>query len=138
RDRGNGEAARTVRLGVGDRSVVGEEAPAGGAMTASAGYCEALGVPLLRGRTFTMDDEAQDAEPVGIITRSLAERYWPGQDPIGRRISFNGGASWGRVVGVVGDVRLTLDGDYHELVFVPHYRNGGIAARVIIRGAGGS
>jgi putative ABC transport system permease protein len=133
----NGDAAMNVSFAIEDRSVVGEEAPAVGAMTASAGYFEALGVPLLRGRTFTIDDEAQDAEPVGIITRSLAEQYWPGQDPIGRRISFNGGASWGRVVGVVGDVRLTLDGDYHDLVFVPHYRNGGIGARVLVRGAGG-
>src|SRR5690606_5639620 len=53
---------------------------------------------------------------------------------VGRRLSFNGGESWGRVVGVVGDVRLDLERDFEHLVFVPHYQNGGISGRVLVRG----
>ncbi len=130
----NGDPAFSVDFAIEDRAVVGDEAPDVGATTASPGYFEALGVPLLRGRTFHSADHLADAEPVGIVTRSLAERYWPGADPIGRRISFDGGQNWGRVVGVVGDVRLGLEDDFEDLVFVPHYSGAGIGARVLVRG----
>ncbi|MGH7444770.1 MAG: FtsX-like permease family protein, partial [Longimicrobiales bacterium] len=130
----NDDPAFSVDVTIEDQMVTGTEGPDVGAMTASAGYFEALGVPLLRGRTFNSGDEPQDAESVGIVTRSFAERYWPGADPIGRRVSFDGGQNWGRIVGVVGDIRLGLEDDFQDLVFVPHYQGAGISARVLVRG----
>ncbi len=80
------------------------------------GYFETMGIPLLRGRDFVRADvEARRA--VVVVNRSLAERFWPNENPIGERI-FPGtpeeGQEWFEVVGVVGDVRgerLTLDPD---------------------------
>jgi putative ABC transport system permease protein len=72
----------------------------------SPGYFRTLGIPVLRGRVFTDQDRAGGLH-VAIISRSLAQRSWPGQDPIGKRIE--NGDGWLAVVGVVGETR------YHEL-----------------------
>jgi predicted permease len=67
------------------------------------GYFAAMGIPLLSGR----DVEARDthaAPAVAVVSRSLAERYWPGQNPIGRR--FEIGNQWRTIVGVAGEVRV--------------------------------
>jgi predicted permease len=75
----------------------------------SAGYFEAMGIPLLRGRTFERSDGAgEDAPPVVVINRSLEELFFPGEDPVGRSIVLTG---WDppvdmEILGVVGDVRL--------------------------------
>ncbi len=68
------------------------------------GYFEALDVPLLRGRY--LDDRDRDgARKVTVITESLAERLWPGENPVGREILFGGPDGSPRtVVGEVGDV----------------------------------
>jgi putative ABC transport system permease protein len=72
------------------------------------GYFRAMGIPLLRGRTFTWADN-QDSLPVAIISKMAAELYWPNEDPIGKRVSiYDGderGPVWRQVVGVVGDIR---------------------------------
>jgi hypothetical protein len=52
----------------------------------------------MKGRTFD-DHDRLDAEEVTIISRSLAQRYWPNSDPVGARISGDGGDSWIRIVG---------------------------------------
>jgi len=69
----------------------------------SPGYFEALGLPLLAGRGLRgSDDEA--ALPVAVVSRSLAERYWPGRDPLGRRFRVGDeNTPWITVVGVAGD-----------------------------------
>ena len=74
---------------------------------ASAGYFEAMGIPLIRGRLFD-DGDAPGRPHVAVISRSLAERQWPGRDPLGRFIQFgnmDGDLTGLRIVGVVGDVR---------------------------------
>jgi putative ABC transport system permease protein len=64
---------------------------------------EVLRIPLLAGRTFGPIDRP-DTTPVAIVSRALADQYWPGQDPIGRRIRLAEDGPWLQVVGVVGDV----------------------------------
>jgi putative ABC transport system permease protein len=64
-------------------------------------YFDALRVPLVKGRTFNTGDREQSA-PVGIVSESLARKYWPGEDPIGRRMKA--GNTWITVVGISGDV----------------------------------
>jgi putative ABC transport system permease protein len=68
-----------------------------------------LGVPLLRGRVFDARDRA-GGKRVAIINRTAAKRFWPNEDPIGRRVWFGGGSTFDRsdsaaeIVGIVGDV----------------------------------
>ncbi|MGH9767132.1 MAG: ABC transporter permease [Blastocatellia bacterium] len=69
----------------------------------SPDYFRAMSVPLISGRFFTAQDQGNSA-PVVIVNQALAQRYLPGQDPIGKRIRVIGN-DWRTVVGVVGDVR---------------------------------
>jgi putative ABC transport system permease protein len=71
--------------------------------TISPGYFETLGLPLVAGRGLLGSDE-ETALPVAVVSRSLAERYWPGRDPLGRRFRIgNEDAPWVTVVGVSGN-----------------------------------
>ncbi|MGZ5957442.1 MAG: ABC transporter permease, partial [Myxococcaceae bacterium] len=67
-------------------------------------YFRTLGIPLLRGRSFTSTDRDQD-HPVVVVNQSLARHRFADEDPIGRRVSFDGGKQWATIVGVVGDTR---------------------------------
>jgi predicted permease len=72
-------------------------------------YFRAAGIPLLRGRDFTEADRA-GAPLVVIVNRTLAERYWPGQDPIGKRLRVGVPESptpWMTVVGEIADIKQT-------------------------------
>jgi len=64
------------------------------------GYLATLGIPLLSGREFVRTDD-ENAPLVAIVNRTMVNRYWGGQDPIGRRLQVKG--RWARVVGVVAD-----------------------------------
>ena len=71
-------------------------------------YFRTMGIPLLRGRVFDQADAIGNAPPVIIINETVAKRYWPDEDPIGRRLKFddpNFKRPWFTIVGVVGDVR---------------------------------
>lgn len=73
----------------------------------SPGYLSALRIPLLRGRDFT-DGDVETSRHVAVINQEMARIYFPGADPIGRRIwfdSFNRKENWLTIVGVVGDTR---------------------------------
>ncbi len=88
--------------------------------SASAGYLETLGVPLVSGRLVDERDARGSTRNV-VINETLARRYWPDGDPLGQRLSLGGGEMM-TVIGVVGDVRqLGLD--------VPAERRGLCAAR---------
>jgi len=70
----------------------------------SLDYFETLRQPLVSGRAFDERDD-ESAEPVAIVSRSMAERFWPGRDPLGRRFRVaEEDAPWLTVVGVCGDV----------------------------------
>ena len=81
-------------------------------------FFETVGISLLRGRTFT-DMDHNEAPDVVIINRSLAEHLWPSEDPLGRRITFDG-ETWVTIVGIVGDVRQRLEEDPRDEVYL-HY-----------------
>jgi len=73
--------------------------------TVAGDYFQAMGIPLLTGRTLTLEDANLDSPGV-IINQSAAQRFWPDSDPLGRRFSFGDDPPhWLTVVGVVGDVR---------------------------------
>jgi predicted permease len=78
-------------------------------MTISPDYFTALGVPLLRGRFFTDADKA-GAPRVLIINEAMARRFFPNEDPVGKRLQTgdpNPNAPWETIVGVVGNVKYT-------------------------------
>ncbi|HYC52315.1 MAG TPA: ABC transporter permease [Gemmatimonadaceae bacterium] len=73
-------------------------------LSASGGYFDALGIRLLRGRTFTPTDN-NDAAPVAIISNITANTWWPGREPIGGTFSYGPDGPPITVIGVVADVR---------------------------------
>jgi putative ABC transport system permease protein len=84
----------------------------------SASYFETIGIPLLRGRSFTPTDTEGPLWTV-VINDSMAREYWGTQNPIGQRLHF-GNATWRTVIGVVGDVRHEgLDGETKPEMYVP-------------------
>jgi len=73
-------------------------------------YFETMGVPLLSGRRFTAADD-ESGEQVVVVDDVLVSRYWPDENPLGKRLCLNpeyGGENWYTVVGVVGNVRQSL------------------------------
>jgi putative ABC transport system permease protein len=98
--------------------------------TASGGYFAALGIPLIHGRIFDGRDNQQTPK-VAIVNEIAARRYWPGQDPVGKRIlSGLDENQWSTIIGVVGDVRhIGLDAGtdpemyYHYLQIPPEAMN---------------
>ncbi len=66
-------------------------------------YFQTLGIPLLKGRSFTLEDRI-DGQPVAIVSETAGRQFWPGQDPIGKRIRWGVYTPWQTIVGIVGDV----------------------------------
>jgi putative ABC transport system permease protein len=90
------------------------ETPAGGEFRmyrhrVTPGFFSTLGIPLVKGRDFTVDDHLQ-APRVAIISETMARRYWPDEDPIGKRLREDSRGDptpnpWLSIVGVVGEVK---------------------------------
>lgn len=91
-------------------TVEGRDAPAGerlisGVHVVNPRYLEGMGIPLLKGRTFTERDTSEAPE-VLLVNETMAHRLWPGEDAIGKRIKLgNPNSEWAEVVGVVRDVK---------------------------------
>lgn len=87
-------------------------------------YFQAMGIPLVKGRYFTTEDGREGRHAV-IISESVARRFWPNEDPIGRHIymgtSDNRVVPDSEIVGVVADVKQTgLDEETPQAVYAPH------------------
>lgn len=106
----------------GRRMVPDDDEPVGFVL-AGTNYFEVVGRQAIEGRLFTEDDRGGGV-PVALVNQSLADRYWPGESPIGRRIrstTANAGADWRTIVGVVPNI---LQGDplrqrFNPLIYVP-------------------
>jgi len=101
----------------------------------SPDYFKVLQASLLRGRSFTEDDE--DGKPlVAIIDESTAHKYWPTSDPLGRRARFARDATkpWTTIVGVVKDIKsdgLDIDGVPH--IYVSLYQDNSRRLSLVLR-----
>ncbi|MGH9862568.1 MAG: FtsX-like permease family protein [Candidatus Acidiferrales bacterium] len=97
----------------------GEGSPGGEYKIISPGFLRAMGIPLLKGRTFD-DTDTAESERVVLIDETAARRYWPEQDPAGRRLSFSQNR-WRMVVGVVGAVKSSgLEAEGRPQVYMPY------------------
>jgi predicted permease len=86
------------------------------------GYFEAARIPILRGRSFEMGDNDSPGSGAVVVSDAFADRFWPGEDPIGKGVAPNGRRDepYYRVVGVVGDVpRRSLDGETAMAIYYP-------------------
>jgi putative ABC transport system permease protein len=97
--------------------------PHGDRWAATAGYFETMKIPLVRGRFFNERDVA-DAPGVAIIDETMARKYWPNEDPVGKRITFEGprdNPRWREIVGIVGHVKHRgLEGESRVQYYIPH------------------
>jgi putative ABC transport system permease protein len=97
-------------------------------------YFRAMAIPLVSGRSFT-DGDTLEGQPVAVINETLARRYFPNEDPVGKRFAMGGRkpgelamnplsqSPWIEIVGVVGDVkRLTLEAATMPDVFRPYWQ----------------
>jgi putative ABC transport system permease protein len=103
-----GGAEEVVRFNVGGRPLPERgQAPQADLRSASADYFRAMGIHLLKGRSFSNQDD-QRTGGVAIISETLANRFWPDADPLGRRINWgdpNNEKDWLTIIGVVADVK---------------------------------
>jgi putative ABC transport system permease protein len=107
----------------------------------SAGYFDTLGIRLLRGRVFNTYETA-DSAYVAVVNDSLARRFWPNQDPLGKRIKQGGAedpTSWREVIGVVSDVRQSgIELPVEMEAYVPIAQEPPLVAHISVRTRGPS
>jgi predicted permease len=106
------------------------------------GYFSALGINVVRGRDFSHSD-AVTAPGVAIVNEELANRYWPGEDPVGRRLRIGTGTGpsirWLTIVGVVRTVRHTgLDEPPSREIFLPYSQSAWPVMTVVVKATAGS
>jgi putative ABC transport system permease protein len=99
-------------------------------------YLEAMGVPLLKGRLFNERDPA-DAKGRVVINETMAQKYWPGENPIGKRVQISWDGIEDEVIAVVGDVKhAALDAVTRPMTYWPFARSPYGTMTVTIRTAG--
>jgi putative ABC transport system permease protein len=123
----------------GQRLAVGESSPPATLMVVSESYFSALGIPLIRGRLFDSRDR-EGAESVVIVNRTLADRYYPNGEAVGRRFRIGGmerpNNQWMRVVGVVGDVKYNgLAEPVDPAFYLPFQQESWSSQYVVVRAA---
>ena len=130
----------TTFLAIEGREVPAAERPEIDFRRATTGYFQTMGIPLLSGRLVTEQDVANNTGAV-VINEAMAKRFWPNEDPIGKRISTatsNGQQTqWQTIVGVVGSVRhLGLDVEPRPEIYYHTTTNPPTGPVVVIRTSG--
>jgi putative ABC transport system permease protein len=105
--------------------VTPSQAPLANYFAVTPGYFETMGMRVLRGRPIT-DRDIAGSPPVVVVNQTLVNRYFPGQDPIGKRleIAFDDPPNWREIVGVVADVHSAgLDQDTPVQAYTAYFQN---------------
>jgi putative ABC transport system permease protein len=122
----------------GQPQVPGQDPPHGSRWLASEDYLQTMGIRLVRGRLFDSHD-TNDAQQVAIVDETLARKYWGTEDPVGKRITFEGPDDkprWREVVGLVAHVRNEgLEGESRGQYYAPYAQatGGGPNLYVVVR-----
>jgi predicted permease len=106
------------------------QAPVANYFSVTPGFFETMGIRLTQGRLFNARD-LQGSPLVGIVNKTLVDRYFPGENPIGKRleIGFADPPRWREIVGVVADMKITgLDQDTPVQVYTPFTQPGFVGA----------
>jgi putative ABC transport system permease protein len=119
----------------------GQPSPWGDVREVTPGFLEAIKVPLIRGRTIAETDRA-DVPKVVVVDEEAARRFWPGADPVGKRITFDDtsrvkNVEWITVIGVVGHMAHEgLDAERRVQLHFPHAQWGEPQLGFVVRTAG--
>ena len=102
-----------------------------------AGYFRSLGIPIVRGRGFTPEDR-EDQPQVAVVSAAIAQRLWPDEDPIGKRIRYWGPdtLTWRTVVGVAGDIRYRALRESTATIYLPWRQTSAWQMAIALRTAG--
>ncbi len=99
-------------------------------------YFQTLGIPLERGRDFTPDDD-EDAPDVVVINKTMADRFWKGEDAIGKRFKFFGDEEYRTIVGIARDAKYNgLAEDPTPFIYQPITQAYTPAATILVRAGG--
>src|SRR5690606_7721625 len=99
-----------------------------------AGYFDAAGIPIVRGRNFDAAFDREDAARVAIVNQTMAERFWPGQDPIGRTFTID--TVRFTIVGVARDAKYrTLGEPPRPFVYTPYSQRYASSLTILARTA---
>jgi putative ABC transport system permease protein len=128
--------AATLRFNIPGRPPSPDEDVAAEYQVVTPDYFQAMGIPLVKGRTLGESDDA-DAPPVAVINEAMARWQWPGEDPIGKRISFGDEANALEIVGVVSDVRhFSYDRAPRPEIYAPFYQDPWPFMALVVRSEG--
>jgi predicted permease len=125
----------------GKSRAVGEATPRAELRTANPDFFQAAGIPLLKGRAFAATDQATSGKVV-ILNKTLADRLFPGEDPVGKRVAWTGevlrftpiSGDWRTVVGVVGNTQDGgLDAEPRAAMFMPFTQMLALGGGLVIR-----
>ena len=124
----------STKLVVEGRSVPSAELPEVEFRRAIHNYFPAMGIRVLRGRSFDLND-GPAARPVAVVNETLARRVFGGEDPIGKRVQFGtAGGSWVSIVGVIGDVRHAgLEAPAAPEVYIYYLQNPPVNPFIVLR-----
>jgi predicted permease len=112
-----------------------DERPTADYNAVSPGYFGTLGIALAAGRDFN-DSDADTTKPVAIVSEAFVAKYWPGKNPLGRRVQLNG--RWMDVTGVVKDIKYrSLLKPPTPLIYVPLSQHPSTAVSVFVRTSAG-
>ena len=129
---------RASRVEIDGRQLTPDESSAH-FLAATSDYFRAVRTPVLRGRAFERTDVA-GAQPVVVINRTMADRLFPGSDPIGRRVRLlypEFANDWRTIVGVVGDVRYRgFESDVPPAIYTPFEQTPFLWLYVMVRTTG--
>ncbi len=100
----------------------------------SAGYLSTVGATLLRGRYFT-DEEDDDKKPrVIVVNQTFSEQFFPGEDPIGRQVAYEGSKTSVEIIGEVEDLKEgPLDSPNQGVIYVPFNQDSDLAFNLVVR-----
>ena len=115
----------------------GEQSPQVLVRRVTPDYFETLSIPLLAGRGFTNDDNRRDSERTVIVNETFAEHFWPGENPLDKRIRQRGSPTWIRVIGLIRDLRqINVEQTPLPGVYVPRVTDAAFAMWGVVQTPG--
>jgi len=103
--------------------------------TATLEYFETIGIPFIKGRLFTDQDQG-DAPMVFLINQTMARKFWPGEDPIGKQIQIPEDNLDGTIIGVVGDAKhYWLSEEQQPQIYASYSQMPGLFATIVVKTA---